>query len=184
MNPHRWSQESYITAYKFAAAAHQGQTIPGTPLPYIMHLSFVSMEIIAALSEECGRDETLAIQSALLHDILEDTPTPYEQVAAQFGQAVADGVLALTKNAALPKSEQMADSLHRIRQQPPEIGMVKLADRITNLQAPPPHWPADKIRSYQEEAITIYAALKHSSPYLAARLWYKIDVYQNYIKAN
>ena len=131
-----WSQESYIKAYKFAAAAHQGQTVPGPQgLPYIMHLSFVSMEVIASLAEERGRDENLAVQSALLHDILEDTATTYAQVAEQFGVAVADGVLALTKDATLPKAGQMADSLHRIRQQPPEISMVKLADRITNLQA-------------------------------------------------
>jgi hypothetical protein len=45
-----WSQESYIKALKKAAHAHQGQKFPGTNIPYIMHLSFVSMEVIAALS--------------------------------------------------------------------------------------------------------------------------------------
>lgn len=181
MTQTQWSQEGYIKAYKFAAAAHQGQTVPGPQgLPYIMHLSFVSMEVIASLAEERGRDENLAVQSALLHDILEDTATTYAQVAEQFGVAVADGVLALTKDATLPKTAQMADSLHRIRQQPPEIGMVKLADRITNLQAPPPHWTAEKIAQYHAEAITIHTALQDASPYLAARLQEKIKVYKTW----
>lgn len=58
-----WSQESYIKAYIFAAHAHQGQKFPGTNIPYIMHLSFVSMEIIAALNAEKEHDGDLAIQS-------------------------------------------------------------------------------------------------------------------------
>ncbi len=179
MTTTNWSQEGYIKAYKFAAAAHHGQTVPGPQgLPYIMHLSFVSMEVIASLAEERGRDENLAVQCALLHDILEDTPITYAQVVEQFGPAVADGVLALTKDATLPKAEQMADSLRRIRQQPPEIGMVKLADRITNLQAPPPHWTAEKITSYREEAIAIHNALQEASPYLATRLCDKVKAYQ------
>ena len=156
-----------------------GEDRPGPQgLPYIMHLSFVSMEVIAALTEERGRDENLAVQCALLHDILEDTPNTYAQVVEQFGPAVADGVLALTKDATLPKAEQMADSLRRIQQQPPEIGMVKLADRITNLQAPPPHWTQEKITSYREEAIAIHNALQETSPYLSARLQEKITVYE------
>lgn len=35
-------QDAYIQAYQFAASAHQGQTFPGTDLPYIMHLSDAS----------------------------------------------------------------------------------------------------------------------------------------------
>lgn len=33
----------------------------------------------------------------------------------------------------------MKDSLKRIKKQPKEISMVKMADRITNLQIPPGH---------------------------------------------
>ena len=65
-----WSQEKYIKAYNFAAEAHKGQKVPGTDLPYIMHLSLVSMEIMAALSVENDLDGDLAIQCALLHDTI------------------------------------------------------------------------------------------------------------------
>ncbi|NJL64535.1 MAG: bifunctional (p)ppGpp synthetase/guanosine-3',5'-bis(diphosphate) 3'-pyrophosphohydrolase [Methylacidiphilales bacterium] len=175
--PNNWSQESYIKAYKFGAHAHQGQKFPGTNISYIMHLSFVSMEIIAALNIETKRDGNLALQCAILHDTIEDTDTTFEQLENKFGTKVANGVLALSKDNSLDKHEQMSDSLRRIKEQPQEIWMVKLADRITNLQAPPDYWKEDKIVRYREEAIVIYEALKDASPFLAARLAGKIDDY-------
>jgi len=98
-------------------------------------------------------------------------------VAQEFGAAVADGVRALSKDPALPKPEAMADSLRRIRQQPVEVWMVKLADRINNLQRPPEYWAAEKIYAYQAEAEKILQALGAASPFLAARLREKIDAY-------
>lgn len=176
-----WSQEGYIRAYRFAAAAHQGQTITGTTLPYTLHLAFVCMELSAAFRAEPGHDEELGVQCALLHDVIEDTDITYEQIKGEFGQAVAAGVLALTKNEALPKEEKMADSLHRIQQQPPEIWMVKLADRITNLHRPsPPHWSDEKIIRYGDEAVEILEAIGEASPFLAARLQQKITAYKEW----
>ncbi len=176
-----WHQENYIKAYRFAAQAHIGQIVPGTDLPYIMHLSFVSMEVIAALEAEPERDGDLAVQCALLHDVLEDTNVPYRELESVFGNRVAKGVLALTKDPALEKPERMQDSLNRIRQQPYEVWMVKLADRITNLQPPPEDWSKEKIRSYWEEAQVIYAALSPASRFLADRLREKIEAYKNFL---
>ncbi len=152
--------------------------MPGSDLPYLMHLNLVSMEILATLSAEAGHDGDLAMQCALLHDTIEDTDTSYEQIAAIFGVRVADGVLALSKNPDLAKSQRLADSLERIKTQPIEIWMVKLADRITNLQPPPVYWDRAKIGCYRDEAIEIYTHLHLASPYLAARLAAKI---QNYL---
>jgi len=179
-NPLCWSQDAYTTAYRFAAEAHRGQTYPGTDLPYLMHLSFVTMEIMAALAVEPEHDGNLAIQCALLHDTIEDTDVTYEQVAQAFGTLVAQGVLALSKDPNVTKTEKMQDSLDRIRQQPPEVWMVKLADRITNLSAPPDYWSRDKIVAYREEAIEIHRALHAASPYLDARLWSRIETYKQY----
>ncbi len=172
-----WSQEAYIKAYKFAASAHRWQLVPGTTIPYIMHLSFVAMEIIAASAAGEVPDADLAVQCALLHDVLEDTTTRYDQVEAEFGEAVARGVLALTVNKKLPRPERIPECLQRIKAQPREIWMVKLADRITNLQPPPKHWSKSKIRDYHQEAQVIHAALKDASPFLADRLSVKIKDY-------
>jgi (p)ppGpp synthase/HD superfamily hydrolase len=135
------------------------------------------MEIIAALSQESGYDGDLAIQCALLHDTIEDTDTTYAQIKSTFGIRVADGVQALSKNPDLEKSQQLTDSLDRIQQQPQEIWMVKLADRITNLQPPPTHWTDEKILRYQQGAVEIHARLQTASPYLGSRLAKKIHNY-------
>jgi (p)ppGpp synthase/HD superfamily hydrolase len=177
-----WSQDVYIKTYRFAALAHLGQKVPGTEISYIQHLSFVSMEIIAALNVETERDGNLAVQCALLHDTIEDTNITFEQIEAEFGLSVADGVLALTKNSSLEKSLQMLDSLQRIKEQPKEIWMVKLADRISNLLPPPYYWTQEKIIRYREEAVVIYETLKDASPFLASRLADKIENYKEFIR--
>lgn len=178
----QWSQENYIKAYKFAAQAHQGQNIPGSEIPYIMHLSFVSIEVIAALNVEQVYDGDLAIQCAILHDTIEDTNITFDNIKTEFGASVANGVLALTKDYSLEKHLQMADSLLRIKEQPREIWMVKLADRISNLQAPQYYWNQDKIIRYREEAKEIYQALQDASTFLASRLASKIEDYKVFIK--
>jgi len=173
-----WDRELYIKACRFAAQAHREQLVPGSDLPYLLHLNLVSMEILAALVAETGCDGDLAVQCALLHDAIEDTDTSYEQLVAMFGTRVADGVAALSKNPDLDKSQQLVDSLNRIKQQPIEIWMVKLADRITNLQPPPLHWTQAKILKYRDEAIEIHTHLQAASPFLASRLVEKIQNYQ------
>ncbi len=175
-----WSQELYIKAFKFAAEAHKKQNLPGSDLPYIVHLTLVSMEIMAALSVEDDLDGDLAVQCALLHDTIEDAGIKYAKLKNKFGIKVANCVKALSKNKAIkPKGEQMIDSLERIKKQPKEVWMVKLADRITNLQPPPLHWDQEKISKYKQEAKLIYDNLKDANKFLADRLKHKIDNYSS-----
>ena len=177
----KWSQELFIKAYYYAAKAHHGQLVPGSDLPYITHISLVSMEIMASLSSENKRNGDLAIQCALLHDIIEDTSITYEQFRNEFGTEVADGVKALTKNKNLEKKDQMKDCLKRIEKQPMEVWMVKMADRITNLQPPPSHWDLKKREEYREQAKQIYNSLKDADVFLADRLKRKIEDYRIFI---
>ena len=171
------SQDIYFKAYWFAAEAHNGQLLPDTTLPYIVHPGMVCMEVMAALQAEAGHEAELAVQCALLHDVLEDTTVTYETLQAEFGERVAQGVQALSKDKNLPKSEQMDDSLRRIRLQPREVWMVKLADRINNLRTPPSYWTEEKKAQYREEAIKILETLQDASPFLAGRLKDKIAGY-------
>ena len=174
-----WTQDLVLEAWNYASTLHSKQSIPGTELPYINHVGLVTMETMAAL--QAGRhvrDPNLAVLSALLHDAIEDTQATYDDIALRFGPTVADGVLALTKNRGLPsKSAQMRDSLARIQQQPHEVWMVKLADRITNLQPPPKHWDQAKIDAYCDEARLILRELGAASPFLSRRLDLKIRDY-------
>ena len=183
--PSNWSQDTYIRAYRFAAEAHNGQLYPGTTLPYLMHISFVAMEITAALSVEQVEKPDLAVQCALLHDTIEDTDVTYNDVKARFGTDIADGVMALTIDETigpdLGKFDrrwlQLEDYLSRIKQQPREIWMVKIADRITNLQPPPEHWDGRMIKRYRKGAELIYRELSEASDFLGERLRVKIGRY-------
>lgn len=172
-------QTIYQETIKFAAQKHtdKNQTIPGTDLPYVVHLSNVAMEILVAFEKSKDFNLEFAVQVALLHDSLEDTETTFQELKNIFGKAVAEGVLALTKNSDLEKALQMADSLHRIKQQPKEVWAVKLADRITNLQRPPHFWKEEKIKKYKKEAQIILEELRGGNEYLENRLKEKIETY-------
>lgn len=176
-----WNQDDYLTAWNYASAIHQGQTLPGSNIPYINHLGLVAMEAMAAIAQDATLENPdLLVQCALLHDAIEDTTTTYADIERVFGKTVADGVMALTKNEALPKQEQMMDSLRRIKQQTKAVWMVKLCDRITNLQPPPPHWSREKADRYRNEALLIWAELGEASAFLAQRLKEKIEAYRAY----
>ncbi len=175
-------QDLYQETIKFVAEAHKNQKIPGSNLPYLVHLSNVCMEVISVFSSDSVLNKELAIQCSLLHDVIEDTEISYKIVKEKYGQPVADGVLALTKNREIDKKEQLLDSIERIKKQPKEIWMVKMADRITNLQEPPSNWNNKKRIAYKKEAELIYNMLKEANQKLSKRLKQKIGEYSNYIK--
>jgi (p)ppGpp synthase/HD superfamily hydrolase len=174
-------QEVYQEAIKFAGEKHKNQKVPGTDANYLLHISNVAMEIIIAYKENDDFDINYAVQLALLHDTLEDTDTEFTELTEKFGPRVALGVQALTKNENLiSKGDKMIDSLNRIIELEKEVAMVKIADRITNLQEPPRHWGRDKIQNYLNEAKLINEMLTEKSEYLSSRLQAKITEYEKY----
>lgn len=175
-----WSQELYREALLVAAHAHSGQKVPGSKLPYIIHCVNVCNEVLQAALQHDSADVNLCITCSLLHDTIEDTHIPLSFLMEKFGERTLTGILALTKNKDLPKEQRMSDSLARIKEQPAEIWMVKMADRIVNLAPPPSYWTKEKITAYREEAIEIYDALKEADGNLAARLHMKIMEYSRY----
>jgi len=175
------TQEIYQKAIKFAGEKHKSQKVPGTNSNYLMHVSNVAMEIIMAYNASNDFDVDYAVQMALLHDTLEDTETEFSELKEVFGEKVALGVLALTKNDNFStKNEEMIDSLNRVNALEKEVGMVKLADRITNLQEPPNYWSKDETLNYLNEAKLIDKMLDNKNVYLNSRLRSKINVYKKY----
>lgn len=175
------TQTLYQKAIRFAAAKHLDQKVPGTELPYVVHLTNVAMEIIIASFNSNNFNLGFAVQVALLHDTIEDTSTDFTELENKFGVEIAKAVSALTKNSELPKEQQMQDSLTRIKKLPAEVWAIKLADRITNLQQPPPDWDREKKIKYQNEARIILSELKDGNDFLARRLKAEIEKYGNYI---
>ncbi len=171
----------YQKALHFANQAHIDQKMPDGKSPYLLHLCEVSTELSLALQFTPNLDANIAIQCALLHDTIEDTQINKEDIEQNFGETVAAGVWALTKDAKLPKNEQMLDSLEKLLKQSIEVQMVKLADRIVNLQKPPEYWDKSKKIAYQIEARLILEKLGEANLYLAKRLEEKIDNYSQFI---
>lgn len=181
-----WSIDELQKAWKLASKLHNGQKYSGSKegekFEYLNHIGSVTFEILKAINESKEMNADLAIKCAILHDSIEDTEQSYEDVKKLFGEEVADGVMALTKNETLPEKEKrMLDSLSRIKNQPKEVWAVKMADRICNLSPPPYDWPTEKRIKYKKEAQLILQELKDGNQYLAERLEKKIKEYSNYI---
>lgn len=172
-----WDPDLYVEALRFAAERHGSQRVPGSAIPYLFHVSCVAMEVLHAAARDPEANLDLALPCALLHDVVEDAGVERDELRERFGEAVTAGVAALTKRADLPGAERMADSLRRIRKLGREVAMVKLADRITNLQPPPAHWTPAKVEAYRQEARVILHELGSASPALARRLSEKIAEY-------
>lgn len=98
-------QKLYQEAIKFASAKHaeKGQKVPGTNLPYDVHISNVAMEILIAGSNTPGFNTVYAVQVALLHDTIEDTATDFQELEKKFGIEIAKAVSALSKKSRLAK---------------------------------------------------------------------------------
>ena len=182
-----WSIDELQKVWQLASRLHNGQKYgsqkEGENVEYLNHIGGVTFEILNAVNKEKGMNADLAIKCAILHDSIEDTEQSYKGVKNLFGEEVADGVMALTKNEELDgKKKMMLDSLSRIKKQPIEIWAVKMADRICNLSAPPFYWTNEKKIKYQQEAKLIYRELKEGNNYLAKRLERKINDYSKYIE--
>lgn len=174
-------QSRYKRALHYAALKHQGQQVPGTKLPYLVHVMEVAMEVTVASLHTSDFDKESAVLMAILHDTIEDSEASYQEVVNIVGEQVADGVLALTKFSNLKKEEQMKNSIERIKLLEKEVWAVKLADRITNLDAPPLDWDRAKRIRYRDGSINILNELGPANEYLADRLREQIQAYESYV---
>ncbi|MCC5812826.1 MAG: bifunctional GTP diphosphokinase/guanosine-3',5'-bis pyrophosphate 3'-pyrophosphohydrolase [Ectothiorhodospiraceae bacterium] len=144
-------------AYLFGAAAHEGQRrLSGEP--YITH----PLAVAKILGEM--RMDYQSIVSAILHDVIEDTPSSKEQIAKDFGEEVAelvDGVSKLTQIHFESKAEAQAANFRKMvlaMARDIRVILVKLADRLHNMRTiwvMPPH----KRRRIARETLEIYAPI-------------------------
>src|SRR5438445_7473363 len=120
-------------AAEFGASAHKGQKrLSGEP--YIAH-PVAAAAILADL-----RLDGDTIVAAILHDVIEDTPTPKDQLATRFGGAVAELVDAVTKLDQIKfksREEAQAESFRKMllaMVRDLRVILVKLADRMHNMR--------------------------------------------------
>ena len=148
-----------ISAYEFAAKAHEGQK-RSSGQAYIIHPLAVAYILL-----ELGMD-TDTICAALLHDVVEDTPATLDDLKKRFGQDVAmlvDGVTKLSKIPLFNKEEQQAENIRKIllaMSQDIRVMIIKLADRLHNIRTLK-YRPLDKQRNTALETMNIYAPIAH-----------------------
>lgn len=115
-------------AASFAARAHRHQLRKDGKTPYIAHVYRVAMTVRHVFA--C--DDIAAVTAALLHDIIEDTTTDFDDVADHFGNHIAEMVAALTKNMALPERQREAEYEARLAAADWRVRLIKLADTYDN----------------------------------------------------
>ncbi|WP_422091783.1 HD domain-containing protein [Tenacibaculum ovolyticum] len=167
---------------KYAKKKHSEQKVPSTNSNKLLHISNAAMEVLMAYHYDNSFDINFAIQIAILHDTIEDIDTSFKDIKSEFREEIAKTVVALTKIEQIPlKQDKMVDSLSRINKLQKEVGLVKIADRITNLQTPPSHCSHQKIVNYCNEAKLISKTLSNKNDYLNKRLDLKIKEYEDLI---
>jgi len=141
-------------AYLFGAEAHEGQRrLSGEP--YIYHPISV-----ARILAEMHMDYQTII-AAILHDVIEDTPTAKDQLTEKFGKEVADlvdGVSKLTQISFETQAEEQAENYRKMllaMVRDVRVIMIKLADRLHNMRTLGV-MPPDKRRRIARETLDIY----------------------------
>ncbi|HEY8510250.1 MAG TPA: bifunctional (p)ppGpp synthetase/guanosine-3',5'-bis(diphosphate) 3'-pyrophosphohydrolase [Steroidobacteraceae bacterium] len=144
-------------AAEFGASAHKGQKrLSGEP--FIAH-PVAAASILADLHLDPD-----TIIAAILHDVIEDTPTPKDQLAARFGKDVAeivDGVTKLDQIKFKSREEAQAESFRKMllaMVRDLRVILVKLADRTHNMRTIGA-MPASRRRAIARETLEIYAPI-------------------------
>jgi len=152
-------------AYDFGAEKHQGQKrVSGEP--YITHPVAVA-DILADL-----RLDADTLVAAILHDVIEDTPTAKAEIATTFGQVVAelvDGVSKLDQIQFKNRQEAQAESFRKMllaMVRDIRVIMVKLADRMHNMRTLGVMPPVKRRRSARE-TLEIYVNALNATPRVA-----------------
>ncbi len=146
-------------AFFYAYDAHNGQKRKSGEA-YIIHPVAVAKILI-----EFGMDYQ-SVVSALLHDVVEDTPVTALDIKKLFGEQVmllVDGVTKLGKIPLASKEEQQAENLRKLllaMNEDIRVIIIKLADRLHNMRTLK-YVPEQKRRDTARETIEIYAPIAH-----------------------
>ena len=152
-----YNMEMIEKAYNLANEAHKG-VCRRSGEPYICHPLAVARLVL-----DLGMD-TESIAAALLHDVVEDTPTTLDDLKAAFGEEVAllvDGVTKLTKIQFSNIEELQAENLRKMllaMSRDVRVMIIKLCDRLHNMRTGDA-WPEQKRRDKARETMEVYAPI-------------------------
>ena len=144
--------------YEYAKEKHKNQ-LRKSGEPYIIHPLHVAYTLA-----ELGLD-TQTICAALLHDVVEDTETTYEDIKNNFGEEIALLVEGVTKLSILFKTaeEKQAENYNKMfiaMEKDIRIIILKLADRLHNITTLQ-HLRRDRQIAIAKETLELYAPIAH-----------------------
>ena len=146
-------------AYLFSAEKHDGQSRESGE-PYFNHPLAVA-NILADMKLDVS-----CVSVGLLHDIVEDTAVPLEEIEDNFGKDIANIVNGLTKINQFhfySKEAQQAENFRKMflaMVDDIRIVLIKLADRLHNMRTLQ-FLPLDRRQRIAQETMEIYAPIAH-----------------------
>lgn len=146
-------------AYRFAAAAHEGQK-RADGSPYVTH----PVEVADILASQ--QMDMTCLETALLHDVLEDTVVTSEELRRQFGEEVTrcvEGVTKIGKIHFYSQEDRQAESVRKMllaMVSDIRVILVKFADRIHNMRTLA-NLPREKQQRIAQETLDIYCPIAH-----------------------
>lgn len=152
---------SILKALHFAAIKHRDQRRKDAEVsPYINH----PIEVAELLARIGGVTDLVTLQSAILHDTVEDTLTTPEELEAAFGPEVRRVVEEVTDDKRLPKAERKRLQIEHAPHLSERARQIKIADKISNVHAvtktPPVDWPMERRREYLNWTENVVAGLR------------------------
>ncbi|MFN0113033.1 MAG: HD domain-containing protein [Blastocatellia bacterium] len=166
-----------LKALHFASIKHKDQRRKDEEAsPYINH----PIEVAELLARVGQVTDIVVLQSAILHDTIEDTQTTAEEIEELFGAEVRSVVLEVTDDKSLPKEERKRLQIEHSPHISTRAQMVKLADKISNVRAiqetPPAGWSLERRRAYLDWTEQVVAGLRGCNSELE-------DLYDQYLQS-
>ena len=154
--------DAVAKAVEFAIRYHGDQRRP-TGAPYLEHL----LEALEVLVRGAGVTDPDVLCAAVLHDVVEDTSCGVDDVRRGFGDRVAAMVGWVTKPESGDGDRKAAKEayLEGLRDAPADAILVKLADRVSNVQTLRNLSPARQ-RAYYAQTV------EYIMPLAARRNWF------------
>ena len=156
--PIQTAYRQLLEAASLAARAHDGQYRKDGKTPYASH----PFRVCLVVRNIFGFDDPRMLIVALLHDVIEDTTTDYDDIEKRHGREIADWVAYLTKDKRLPDSERERAYLAGLKIAPWQVQVCKLADIFDNLMDIP-QLPPDRQAHSLKRAEQYFAELRQAA---------------------
>lgn len=173
-----WNCKKIYKAVYFATNAfgNKYQMFNPEKKNYNAHFFSVALNAINFTYED-DIDREFMVTVAILHDVLEDTDITYNDLLNEFGFNIANAVNSLSRNEKIPFNEQIPDCLNRIKNQPKEVAIVKMADRLFNIRERYKAWDLERQEMYKKESQLVCDELGYASDNMKKALQLAIDEY-------